>query len=108
MAEEKEKEPIRAWLLITTEEPIVDKDWPHVEEVFTRLMLDYPSVIRADWVEGPPYDLVVPVVVKDDNELIDIITLIDKLTFSPNTPKEIKTVKVKKHNPDPTKDNEWG
>jgi hypothetical protein len=113
MAIEKEEQPIRTWLLVNTEEPITDETWPHIKEVFKKNILDiYPGVIRADWVEGT-YDLVIPVVAENDQELDRIIDQIESLTFSPNKANVKDTTKVKGHNPeppaeDPLRDNEWG
>lgn len=113
----KVEQPIRTWLLIKTEEPITEETWPHVKEVFEKIV-NYPGVVRADWVSEPddpnaPYDLIVPVDVKSDREYNEIIEAIEGLTFSPNKAEKIDTAKVKGHNPepppeDPLRDNEWG
>lgn len=112
MAEEKENQLIRAWLLVNTDEHITDENWPRVKEVFERFMKEHPNVIRADWVEGT-YDLIIPVEAKDDEELDSIKNKIESLKFSPNGAKVKDTAKVKEHNPeppalDPLKHNEWG
>ena len=108
MAEENEKELIRAYLLIRVAD-INENNW---EAITGKILELKPGVIRADWVEGDN-SLIVPVVAKDDEELGEIKCQIIKLTFSPNNVKELKEVKVKGHNPtpppeDPLRDNEWG
>ena len=122
MAEEKEDRPIKAWLLIKTEKPITGETWPAVEKKLREILELHPGLVRADWVSMPdvpynpetphaPYDLVVPIAVKNDDEYKAIIGAIKELTFSPNKAEEITTAKVRGRNPapnDPLRDNEWG
>ena len=110
MAEENEKELIRAYLLIRVAD-INEGNWEEITSKILDLKNKYPGVIRADWVEGDN-SIIVPVVA-NDQELAEIKCQIISLTFSPNNVKELKEVKVKGHNPtpppeDPLRDNEWG
>ena len=106
MAEENEKELIRAYLLIKVAD-INEDNWEYITARILDLKNKYPGVIRADWVEGDN-SLIVPVVAKDDEELGEIKCQIVRLTFSPNNVKELKEVKVKGHNPPPPPEDPRG
>ena len=97
---------IRAYLLIKVAD-INEDNWEAITGKILELKSKYPGVIRADWVDGDNL-IIIPVVAENDTELAEIKMQIIGLTFSPNNVKELKEVKVKGHNPEPTRDNAWG
>jgi len=99
----------RAYLLVRVTHIDEDKnDWRGITEKIRKVT----GVIGADWVSGlddtnDPYQIIVPVVT-EIGKLPALVGEIKALTFSPNKVEKVKEVRVKGHNPDPTKDNVWG